>query len=160
MYQSETLSAAADRPRVTVAAVVERAGRFLLVEERGPAGRLVINQPAGHVEGGESLLEAAVRETLEETGWNFEPRFLVGIYLWRRPDGAVSYLRAALAGAVDGFDPDRPLDDGIERTLWLGRDELAEQGARLRSPLVMKTVEDYLGGERYPLSVLKSLPSC
>jgi ADP-ribose pyrophosphatase YjhB (NUDIX family) len=157
MYQSDTQTIESHRPRVTVAAVVEQAGRFLLVEERDLNGSLVFNQPAGHVESGESLLEAVIRESLEETGWNFNPQFLVGVYLWCRPDGAVTYLRIAIAGTVDHFDSDRSLDEGIERTVWLSRDEVAEQSVRLRSPLVIQTIEDYLAGEHHPLSILKSL---
>lgn len=144
------------RPRVTVASLVEREGRFLVVEERPEAGGLVINQPAGHVEFGETLLEAVVRETFEETGWRFTPEFLVGVYLWAHPSGSVCYLRVCIGGSVHGHDPDSPLDDGIERALWLGREELAQSG-RLRSPLVLRVVDDYLAGERYPLGALKSL---
>jgi len=159
MHQSETESSRNDRPRVTVAAIVEREGRFLVVEERGADGELVINQPAGHVEGGESVIEAVIREAFEETGWHFRPEALVGIYLWRRPTGGVSFLRVAIAGSVDGYDPDSPLDEGIVRSLWLTREDLLSEKIRLRSPLVMKCIDDYLGGERHPLSVLKSLLS-
>ncbi|HYE36241.1 NUDIX hydrolase [Methylocaldum sp.] len=159
MHQFETESGSNDRPRVTVAAIVERDGHFLVVEERTIDGELVINQPAGHVESGESVIEAVIRETFEETGWRFRPEALVGVYLWRRPTGNASYLRIGIAGSVDGHDPDSPLDEGIVRTLWLTREELLSKETRLRSPLVMKNVDDYLNGERYPLSVLKSLLS-
>lgn len=146
------------RPRVTVAALIERDGKFLLVEELDLAGRKVLNQPAGHVEGGESLIEAAIRETLEETGWHFEPSYLVGCYLWGKSADSIHYLRFALAGSVTRHEPERPLDDGILGTLWLSLDELKAEQARHRSPLVLRTVEDYLAGERLPLSVLKYLP--
>lgn len=144
------------RPRVTVASVIERDGRFLVVEERPETGRLVINQPAGHLEGGETLPEAAIRETFEETGWRFTPEYLVGIYLWAHPNGQISYLRVCFGGTVHGHEPDSPLDEGIERAIWLNRDELQAQNERLRSPLVLGVIDDYLAGQRYPLSLLKS----
>jgi len=145
------------RPRVTVASVVERDGRFLVVEERpDTGGSLVINQPAGHVEHGETLLEAAARETFEETAWRFTPEFLVGVYLWAHPGGGSCYLRVCLGGPVSGHEPGKALDEGIERAVWLSRDELAAQRGRLRSPLVLGVIDDYLAGERYPLGVLKS----
>lgn len=145
------------RPRVTVAAVVEQQGRFLMVEERNAGGELVINQPAGHVEMGESLLEAVIRETLEETAWHFTPEFLVGVYLWKQPQGHTTFLRICFAGQVADHEAARTLDDGIEQALWLSRAALQERSAQLRSPLVLNTVDDYLAGERYPLSLLKSL---
>jgi len=144
------------RPRVTVASVVEREGRFLLVEERTEGGDVVINQPAGHVEQGETLLEAVVRETFEETAWQFTPEFLIGVYLWAHPSGSSSYLRVCLAGSVMGHQADSPLDEGIIGTHWFTRGELQAQNERLRSPLVLGVIDDYLAGERYPLSVLKS----
>ncbi len=156
MYQSEMLNQAG-RPRVTVAAIVERGGRFLFVEELAIGGELVINQPAGHVEGGETLLEAVVRETFEETGWRIRPEWLVGLYLWNRPDNAANYLRIAIAGRPERHDPASPLDEGIQRAFWLAPEELAARKASHRSPLVMRCLEDYLAGERHPLSVLKSL---
>jgi 8-oxo-dGTP pyrophosphatase MutT (NUDIX family) len=138
--------------------VVERDGRFLVVEERPETGGgLVINQPAGHVEHGETLLEAVARETFEETAWRFTPEFLVGVYLWAHPSGKSSYLRVCFGGSVHGHEPGSPLDAGIERALWLARDELQARSGRLRSPLVLAVVDDYLAGERYPLGVLKSL---
>lgn len=147
------------RPRITVAAIAERNGRFLFVEERSGAGDLVINQPAGHLERSESLLEAVARECLEETACHFRPHSLVGLYLWSHPSIERGYLRVCFAGSVGEPDPARALDDGIERVLWLNRDELADQADRLRSPLVLNGVDDYLAGERYPLSLLKSLIS-
>ncbi len=148
----------ASRPRVTVATLIERDGKFLLVEELDLKGKKVLNQPAGHVEGGESLIEAAIRETLEETGWHFTPSGLVGCYLWGRTADSIHYLRFAFTGTVSDHEPNRPLDDGILGTLWLSLDELRAEQARHRSPLVLQTVEDYLAGERIPLSALKYLP--
>ncbi|MGX2031895.1 NUDIX hydrolase [Methylocaldum gracile] len=159
MHQLETEFSRNERPRVTVAAIVERDARFLVVEERADNGELVINQPAGHVEAGENVIEAAIRETFEETAWHFRPEALVGIYLWRRASGDASFLRIGIVGSVDGHDPDSPLDEGIVSSLWLTREELLSEKMRLRSPLVMKCIDDYLAGERYPLSVLKSLLS-
>lgn len=152
MHPSETST---PRPRVTVAAIVERDGRFLFVEERDAHGQLVINQPAGHAEGGETILEAVIRETFEETGWRIQPEHLIGCYLWSRPDGAVSYLRIAIAGSPESHDPTSPLDEGIERALWLSPAELSAQA--LRSPMVLRCLEDYLAGERYPLALLKTV---
>jgi ADP-ribose pyrophosphatase YjhB (NUDIX family) len=132
-------------PDVTVAAVAENAGRFLVVEERINR-RLVFNQPAGHVESGETLLEAVVRETREETAWRFEPRSLVGVYLWRNPSSGRRILRFAFAGVVSDHHPGQRLDHGIVRTHWLDPGELAQRQARLRSPLVLRCVNDYLAG--------------
>ena len=147
------------RPRLTVAAVAERAGRFLFVEERARDGELVLNQPAGHVEHGETLVEAVVRETLEETAWDFRPEYLVGVYLWQHPAGGASFLRITFAGTVGRMREDWDLDEGIERALWLTRDELNGEFRRHRSPLVLKVLDDYLAGERYPMTLLKSLLS-
>ena len=138
------------KPNVTVAAVIERDGRFLLVEEETPEG-LRFNQPAGHLEEGESLVEAAVRETLEETAYRFTPEYLVGIYQWTRPQGDITYLRFAYVCDVTGSEPERPLDDGIVRAVWLTPGEIAASTLPHRSPLVMRCVEDYLAGRRFPL---------
>lgn len=146
------------RPRVTVATLIERDGKFLLVEELDLAGRKVLNQPAGHVEGGESLIEAAIRETLEETGWHFEPSYLVGCYLWGKASESLHYLRFAFAGRVTHHEPHRPLDEGIIQAVWLTPDELRQEASRHRSPLVLQTVLDYLAGDKTPLSALKHLP--
>lgn len=147
-----------ERPRLTVAAVVEQDGKFLFVEERHPkSGALVINQPAGHVEGPESLLLAVVRETFEETGWHISTRFIVGIYQWGLPDENVHYVRIAIAASLDAYDPRAHLDEGIERIIWLSPDELAKEAHRHRSPLVTRCVEDYLKGEHYPLSLINVL---
>ena len=140
------------KPDVTVAAIIERSGRFLLVEER-IRGRLVLNQPAGHLEDGEALLDAVIRETLEETAWQFTPEALLGIYQWRSARGHTT-LRFAFTGSVHGYDAARPLDPPIVTTHWLAREEIAQRAARLRTPLVLRCVEDYLGGRRLPLDVL------
>ena len=141
-------------PHVSVAAVAERDGHFLLVEERKAAG-LVLNQPAGHLEAGESLCAAVVRETLEETAWHFVPTALVGIYRWSVPaDPATVYMRFAFRGELSGRAAGRSLDADIERTLWLPEAALRAQAARHRSPLVWRCVADYLAGRRYPLDLL------
>ena len=144
------------KPDVTVAAVAERDGRFLLVEERA-SGRVVINQPAGHLEDGETFLEAIVRETLEETAWHFVPEAVVGVYVWRPPHAARTFLRVAFAGSLGRHEPSRPLDHGILRTRWLNREELSSPRLRLRSPLVTQCVDDYLAGARHPLSLITHL---
>jgi len=144
------------KPDVTVAAIIENDGRFLMVEEH-VGHRLVINQPAGHLEVNESFVTAVIRETLEETAWTFVPDSLTGIYLWQHPERNVSFLRLTFCGTVTDHDPDRPLDHGIKRTLWLSRNELTQRQAQLRSPMVTKCIDDYLAGIRYPLSVLTHL---
>lgn len=140
------------RADLTVAAIVERDGRFLLVEERA-GNRMVFNQPAGHVECGETFLDAVVRETLEETAWTFHPQALVGVYHWEQPERQRSFLRIAYCGEVSTHDASRELDRGIERAVWLNHDQLLARGNRLRSPLVMRCIEDYRAGRRFPLEV-------
>jgi 8-oxo-dGTP pyrophosphatase MutT (NUDIX family) len=144
------------KPEVTVAALVEQGGRFLVVEER-IKGRVVFNQPAGHVETGETLLEAVAREAREETAWRFTPQHLVGIYLLRDAGRARSYLRFAFTGTAEDHDSAQPLDRGILRTHWLTRAELAERQPRLRSPLVLRCIDDYLAGRRHPLDLVAYL---
>jgi ADP-ribose pyrophosphatase YjhB (NUDIX family) len=144
------------KPNVTVAAVVERDGRFLLVEEE-TNGELAINQPAGHLDEGESLVEAVVRETLEETAWKFRPEALLGVYRWPHPTKAITYLRFAFTGRLLQHDPARPLDDGIVRALWLTPEEVRREQHRHRSPQVQVCIDDYLRGRRYPLDVLRDL---
>jgi ADP-ribose pyrophosphatase YjhB (NUDIX family) len=145
------------RPSITVAAVIERGGSFLLVEEEDE-GRILFNQPAGHLELRESLAEACAREVLEESAWHFRPSALVGIYLWGkpRPAGApeVSYLRFAFCGELGAHETGRKLDTGIVRAVWLGVDEIRASSARHRSPLVMRCIDDYLAGRRYALELL------
>ncbi len=140
-------------PHVTVATVVVRDGCVLLVEE-AIDGRQVLNQPAGHLEPGETLSEAACRETLEETGWTVRLSAFIGTYQWTAPDGT-PFLRFAYAAEPLSHDPNRPLDDGILRALWLTPAELKADPARLRSPLVWEVVADYLAGQRHPLSIVR-----
>jgi NADH pyrophosphatase NudC (nudix superfamily) len=138
-------------PDVTVAALAEQQGRFLLVEER-IARRLVFNQPAGHVERGETLLEAVARETREETAWRFTSEAFLGAYFWRHPGTGRASLRFAFIGSVTDHDAQQPLDHGILRTHWLTRAEILEHQSRLRSPLVLRCIDDYLAGRRAPLA--------
>jgi 8-oxo-dGTP pyrophosphatase MutT (NUDIX family) len=143
-------------PEVTVAAIAERDNRFLMVEER-IAGRLVLNQPAGHLEDGETLVEAVIRETREETAWRFRPDALVGTYLWRSPVDGRSFLRFAFCGTVDDLHAQQPLDTGIQRMLWLTHEQLLAQVPRLRSPLVLRCLQDYLLGKRQSLDTVACL---
>ena len=144
------------RPDVTVACIVPREGRFLLVEEL-VRGELVLNQPAGHLEPAESLCEAAERETLEETGWTVRLEALVGIYQWTHSGSNSHFLRFTFVAQPLREDPARTLDAGIVRALWLSREEIAGQRARLRSPMVLRGVDDYLAGKRQPLDSLSAL---
>lgn len=143
------------KPHVTVAAIVERDGRFLLVEEHTSNG-LQFNQPAGHLEENESLIDAVKREVFEETAWQFEPEYLVSIQLWRKRPRSPSFLRCCFAGQCHSHDPNQPLDEGIVATHWLTREEILLQQRRLRSPLVSISVDEYLSGQSYPLALLKS----
>ncbi len=141
-------------PHVTVAAMIEREGRFLFIEEEDE-GVPVFNQPAGHWEPGETLVEASIREALEESACRFVPRHLVGIYGWKHQAADITYLRFAYCGDIEGFDEGRTLDKGILRAVWMSADELRAQGDRLRSPLVTRCVEDYVAGRRYPLDMVE-----
>ena len=143
-------------PEITVAAITESDGRFLVVEERINQ-RLVFNQPAGHVEQGESLLKAVIREVREETAWRFDPASLVGVYLWRSPESGVTTMRFAFCGSVDDHQAAQPLDHGIIGTHWLSREDLQQRERLLRSPLVLRCIEDYLGGRRKPLDSVAHL---
>ncbi|NOS74373.1 MAG: NUDIX hydrolase [Methyloglobulus sp.] len=143
------------KPHVTVAAIIERDGRFLLVEEHTSSG-LQFNQPAGHLEENESLIAAVKREVFEETAWQFEPEYLVSIQLWRKKPRSPSFLRCCFAGQCHSHDPNQPLDEGIVATHWLTREEILLQQRRLRSPLVSISVDEYLSGQSYPLALLKS----
>lgn len=144
------------RPDLTVATVVHRDGLFLIVEEQ-IGGRLVLNQPAGHVEDGESILAAGVRETLEETAWHVQPLHLVGTYLWRNPRNGSTTLRFALAAEALHAEPHRTLDRGIVAAHWLSREQLAAQSRRLRSPLVLRCVDDWLAGQRFDLAAVAAV---
>jgi 8-oxo-dGTP pyrophosphatase MutT (NUDIX family) len=143
-------------PDITVAAVTENDGRFLVVEERINR-RLVFNQPAGHVERGETLLAAVVREVREETAWGFIPNALLGVYMWENPTSGRSYMRFAFTGTVADHDAQQPLDRGIVRTHWLSRDDLRKREPHLRSPLVLRCIDDYIGGVRRPLEAVAKL---
>jgi len=152
------------KPNVTVAAVIEREGRFLLVEERTSQG-LLLNNPAGHLDPGETLVQACVRETREETAFAFEPQALVGVYLSApahpvRADepvqdkDSITYLRFVFRGVLGAHDPRQRLDHGIVRTLWMSPHELRASTGRHRSPAVLRSVEDYLAGASHPLQLL------
>lgn len=145
------------KPSVTVAAIIEQGGRYLLVEEHTPEG-LRLNNPAGHLDPGESPEQAVAREALEETAHGFQPTALVGVYLSRfqRPATGedITYLRFAFCGALGAFDPHRELDHGIVRTLWMTPDEVRASAGRHRSPLVQRCIEDHLAGRRFPLDLV------
>lgn len=142
-------------PHITVAAIVEDQGRFLLVEELAD-GKAVLNQPAGHLEANENLIQAAIRETLEETGWEIEVTAVTGIYLYTAPSNGVTYQRVCFAARPLRHHPESPLDKGIIGPLWLGREELESQRQRWRSELVGQCLDDYLGGERFALSLIRN----
>lgn len=142
------------KPNVVVAALAERDGRFLLIEEETASG-LRLNQPAGHWDPGETLLDAVIRETLEESAHHFVPTALVGIYSLPMVDSTITYLRFAFAGEITGHDPSRVLDTGIVRALWQTPDEIRAGRERHRSPLLLECVEDYLAGRRYPLDLIR-----
>ncbi|HZV63042.1 MAG TPA: NUDIX hydrolase [Methylophilaceae bacterium] len=144
------------KPNTTVAAIIEQHGKFLLVEEETADG-IRLNQPAGHLEDGESLLEAVAREALEETAYHFQPQHLLGIYQWRRPDKEVTYLRFAFTGLATGPDKNRALDDGIIRAVWMSADEIRRCRTMHRSPQVLTCIEHYLAGQRFPLSAITHL---
>ena len=145
------------KPHVTVAAVLERDGRYLLVEEQTEDG-ILLNQPAGHLEADESIVDGAVRETLEESAYRFRPDAMIGVYRWAHPGRDVVYLRFAFSGPIVGHDPDRTLDTGILRALWLTPAQIRDSADRHRSPLVLRCVEDHLAGRRYPLDLLTHYP--
>ncbi len=144
------------KPNVTVAAVVEHNGGFLLVEEQTADG-ILYNQPAGHLEEGESLVEAVIRETLEESARHFTPTALVGVYQYRKPGSPVTYLRFAFTGEISPPE-ERPLDAGILRALWMPAAEIRACRGRHRSPLLMQCVDDYIAGRRYALQLLHHHP--
>ena len=143
-------------PHATVAAIVEDQGKFLLVEEETDRGNRY-NQPAGHLEDNESLLAAVVRETMEETAYTFHPEALLGIYHWKHEHNDSTYLRFAYIGRVSHHQPTQELDEGIVRSVWMTVEEMREQAMLMRSPQVLKCVEDYLAGKRYPLEAITHL---
>lgn len=142
------------KPHVTVATMVVRDDRFLMVEEL-IRGRLLLNQPAGHLEPDETLAEAARRETLEETGWEVTLTALLSIQQWSCPNSARQFVRFCFAGDALRHHPDSELDEGIVRALWLSRDEVAAATARLRSPLVLTSIDDWFHAPRLPLEALR-----
>lgn len=144
------------KPNVTVAAVVEKDGQYLLVEEQTSSG-LLFNQPAGHLEPGESIIHGSIRETLEETAYTFVPRSVLGVYHWHSPAEDTTFIRFAFSGSVSGHDPGRNLDSGIVRAGWFGIDEIRSMICCHRSPLVMKCIEDHLAGKGCPLDILTHL---
>jgi 8-oxo-dGTP pyrophosphatase MutT (NUDIX family) len=154
------------KPSATVAAIIEREGKFFLVEEHTPEG-LRLNNPAGHLDEGEGLVQACAREALEETMYLFTPTQLLGVYMSRlhrdarpgHPSEGITYLRFAFCGELGALQAGRHLDTGIERTLWLTPDEIRASADRHRSPLVLRCMEDYLAGQRYPLSLIHTDPS-
>ena len=141
------------KPNVTVAAVIEQKGKYLLVEEQTTHG-ILFNQPAGHLEPNESIVNGAIRETLEETGYTFTPQWLLGIYRWHSLLNDTTYLRFAFSGTVVCHGHDRKLDEGIVRAAWFNANEIYELIHRHRSPLVIKCIEDHLAGKHYPLEIL------
>jgi 8-oxo-dGTP pyrophosphatase MutT (NUDIX family) len=144
------------KPHATVAAIIERDGKFLMVEEESD-GRVVFNQPAGHLDPDESLQQAVIRETREESAWDFSPQAVTGIYLWTQAATERTFLRVVFCGGCSNHDPQQKLDKEIIRTVWMTREELMAQPDKLRSPMVMRCIDDYLAGQRYPLELLINL---
>ena len=144
------------KPNTTVAAIIELDKKFLLVEEQTERGNRY-NQPAGHLEDGESLIQAVIRETMEESAYEFTPQALLGIYHWKHQHNDTTYLRFAFIGSVGRHYPLQQLDDGIVQAVWMSIDEMRDKANLMRSPQVLSCVEDYLAGKRYPLAVLTHL---
>ncbi|MFA6040426.1 MAG: NUDIX hydrolase [Methylophilus sp.] len=144
------------KPNVTVAAIIEHDGKFLLVEEETNRGNRY-NQPAGHLEDNETILDAVIRETLEESAYDFTPESLVGIYHWKHPVNQVTYLRFAFAGKLGAHYPQQKLDQGIVQAVWMSLDEIKQKQELTRSPQVLLCIEDYLAGKRFPLTALTYL---
>ena len=143
------------KPHATVAAIIEKDGKFLMVEEN-VNGEIVYNQPAGHLDSQEDLIDAVIRETQEETAWQFTPEFLLGIYLWPQPNTNRTFLRFAFTGTCTNHQPEQTLDEGILQALWMTKEEL-QNSKKLRSPMVLQNIEDYLSGQRYPLEILSTV---
>jgi len=146
------------KPHATVAAIIERDNKFLMVEEL-IRGEHLFNQPAGHLDPDESLIDAVIRETQEEAAWTFIPQAVTGIYLWKQPENGETFLRVAVCGSCENHDPEQALDDGILHAVWKSREELADDKIKLRSPMVLDCIDDYLVGKRYPLDMLINVPS-
>ena len=144
------------KPNTTVAAIVEQDGKFLLVEEKTTDG-IRLNQPAGHLENNETLLQAVMRETDEETAYRFQPEALLGVYHWKHPDKDLTYLRFAFIGSVADHRPQQQLDDGILRAVWLDLEQIRARRDAHRSPQVLTCIEHYLAGQRFPLAALTHL---
>lgn len=140
-------------PHITVATIVERAGKFLMVKENS-GGRLVYNQPAGHVEVKESLLDAAIRETLEETSWRVNLEKLLGIYQYTSPENGITYIRHCFIAKAIEPRTERDLDEDIAEAVWVSLEELEQRESEMRSPLVLEVIRDYLKGVSYPLSLI------
>jgi ADP-ribose pyrophosphatase YjhB (NUDIX family) len=143
-------------PHATVAAIIEDNGKFLLVEETTDRGNR-FNQPAGHLEDNETLLEAVIRETLEESAYAFKPESLLGIYHWKHEHNDTTYLRFAFIGSVSNHQPELALDEGIVRTVWMTAEEILSNAKLMRSPQVITCIKDYLSGQTFPLSVVTHL---
>lgn len=144
-------------PRTTVAAIIERDGQFLMVRERSESGGIVLNQPAGHLEASETLIDAVVRESLEETAWVVEPETLVGIYKWRIPPSGLTYVRYCFAARPLSQDSARQLDDGILSADWMPPEEIRGLASEHRSPMVQHCLDDYLTGRSYPLELIHEI---
>jgi 8-oxo-dGTP pyrophosphatase MutT (NUDIX family) len=144
------------KPHATVAAIIERDSKFLMVEEL-INGKRLFNQPAGHLDPDESLLDAVIRETREETAWQFTADAVTGIYLWKHPGNGETYLRIAFCGQCYDHDAGQKLDEGILQATWMSRDELIMQRQNMRSPMVINCIEDYIAGKRYPLDILNHI---
>lgn len=143
------------KPHVTVAAVIEKNKQFLLVEENTNNG-IEFNQPAGHLDPGEKLIDAIKREVNEETAWQFNPAYIIAIQLWRKTPDSSSFLRVCFSGSVHSYNANQALDDDIITTHWLTYDEILARKKALRSTLVLKSIDAFLAGEHYPLSLIKS----
>ena len=141
------------KPHATVAAIIERDHQFLMVEEESD-GQIVFNQPAGHLDPDESFVEAVIRETREETAWRLHPEAITGLYRWQQPNTERTYIRIAFCGHCDDHRSEQALDEGIRRAVWMTREELIEQAEKLRSPMVIRCIDDYLAGNRYSLELL------
>ena len=144
------------KPNTTVAAVIERDNKFLLVEEITERGNRY-NQPAGHLEDNETLIQAVIRETMEESAYEFMPEALLGVYQWKHPNNNTTYLRFAFIGKAGVHYPMQELDQGIIRTVWMDIDEIRDKANLMRSPQILSCIEDYLAGKRYPLEVITNL---